>query len=251
MSPSVPCPGTGRTYSVLVVRTAASLERSVADLTARARIRDAAISCFAEAGFETSFRTIAARAGVSPGLITHHFGAKAALRAECDAEVFRRYHALKSAVVDEPGGALLARLAQPGDAAVVTAYMLRALHAGGAPAREFFESLVEHVRQVMAESIEAGLVRPSRDEEARARYMTAHSMGALLVQFLLEPDMTPDEFVASVTSQERGHVLPILELYTEGLFVDRRMLDDYLLYVGDPPGAAEASGTAGSAATPD
>ncbi len=34
----------------------------------------------------------------------------------------------------------------------------------------------------------------------------------------------------------RDHVLPTLELFTEGLLTSRRMLDDYLLYVGDPPG---------------
>lgn len=224
------------------MRIASSDERSAADLTARARIRDAAIACFAESGFDTSFRTIAARADVSPGLITHHFGSKAALRAECDSEVFRRYHALKSDSLDDPGASLLERLARPGDAALVTVYMLRALHAGGAAARDFFESLVDHVRQVTAESVEAGLVRPSRDEEARARYLTAHSMGAMLVHFLLDPSRSPDEFVASVLTRERGQVLPILELYTEGLFVDRRMLDDYLLYVGDPPGGAVPAG---------
>lgn len=231
------------------MRIASVGERSTADLTARARIRDAAIACFAESGFDTSFRTIAARAEVSPGLITHHFGSKAALRAECDSEVFRRYHVLKSEAIDDRAGGLFNRLARPGDAALVTVYMLRALHGGGAPAREFFESLVDHVRQVMAESVEAGMIRPSRDEEARARYMTAHSMGALLVQFLLEPDATPDEFVASAVSQERGHVLPILELYTEGLFVDRRMLDDYLLYVGDPPGEAVPADVGATAPT--
>ena len=236
-------------YSVLVVRTAPDAGRSAADLTARARIRDAAIVSFAEAGFETSFRAIAARADVSPGLITHHFGAKAVLRAECDNEVFRRYHALKSQAIEDAGGDLLAQLARPGDAAVVTVYMLRALQAGGAPARAFFESLVDHVRQVVAESVAAGIVRPSRDEEARARYLTAQTMGAMLVQLLLRPGLTPDEFVATVLGLQRGQVLPILELYTEGTFTDRRMLDEYLLYVGDPPparpaGAAPADATA-------
>ncbi|HEY5230130.1 MAG TPA: TetR family transcriptional regulator, partial [Galbitalea sp.] len=39
------------------------------DLTARARIRDAAITCFAATGFDATVRQIAARAGVSAGLI--------------------------------------------------------------------------------------------------------------------------------------------------------------------------------------
>lgn len=226
-------------YSVLNMRTVAEPRaRSDADLTARARIREVAIACFAEEGFDASFRTIAARVGVSPGLITHHFGSKTALRAECDAEVLRRYHALKSEAIGNPSGYLVEHLTQPGDAAVVMVYILRAIHAGGQPARDFLESLVDHAREIMAESVASGLVRPSRDEEARLRYLTYQSMGAMLVQFLMSPGLTPDEFVTAVQAGRQGQILPALELFTEGLLADRRMLDDYLMYVGDPPGGA-------------
>jgi AcrR family transcriptional regulator len=235
---------------MLVVRIAASQdERSASDLTARARIRDAAVACFAEQGFDASVRTIAARAGVSPGLITHHFGAKAALRAECDADVLQRYHTLKTEGMGDPSGHLVERLAQPGDAAVVLVYMLRAIHAGGPPAREFLESLVDHTRVIMAESVASGIVRPSRDEEARTRYLTYQAMGAMLVRFLVDPGLTPDEFVVSVNVAEQGQILPILELYTEGLLADRRMLDDYLMYVGDPPGGTARADAGASART--
>ncbi len=45
-----------------------------ADLTARARIREAALRHFAEEGYErATIRAIAATAGVSPGLVRHHF----------------------------------------------------------------------------------------------------------------------------------------------------------------------------------
>ncbi|MGW4059692.1 TetR/AcrR family transcriptional regulator [Amycolatopsis sp. NPDC004747] len=58
------------------------------DLTARARIRDAAIRLFAEHGMEkTSILDIAKEAGVSGGLIRHHFGSKDGLREACDAHV--------------------------------------------------------------------------------------------------------------------------------------------------------------------
>ena len=59
------------------------------DLTARARIRDAAIRRFGADGFGASVRAIAAEAGVSPGLVIHHFGSKDALRASCDEHVLR------------------------------------------------------------------------------------------------------------------------------------------------------------------
>ena len=55
------------------------------DLTARARIRDAAITLFADRGVETAtIRDIAQAAGVSSGLLRHHFGSKEGLRDACD-----------------------------------------------------------------------------------------------------------------------------------------------------------------------
>lgn len=64
------------------------------DLTARARIRDAALEQFAEKGINgATMRGIASVAGVSLGLVQHHFGTKAGLRLACDElviEVFNR-----------------------------------------------------------------------------------------------------------------------------------------------------------------
>ena len=50
-------------------------KRSAEDLTARARIRDAALALFAERGTDgATIRDIAKAAGVSGGLVRHHFG---------------------------------------------------------------------------------------------------------------------------------------------------------------------------------
>ena len=217
------------------MHTVSSLERAESDLTARARIRDAAIECFAEEGFDAPFRTIATRAGVSPALITHHFGSKAALRAECDDEVLRQYRAMKSEGIAEPSTHLLAALAAPGLAASRLVYILRAILAGGASARAFLDHLINDMRQVMADGVRSGLVRPSRDEEARLRYLTYQSMGALIVQFVTLTDATPEEFVASLSTGQQDTVLPILELFTEGFLADRQMLDDYLKHIAPPP----------------
>lgn len=55
------------------------------DLTAAARIRDAAIDVFGRRGFEAaSVREIAQQAGVSPALVIHHYGSKEKLRESCD-----------------------------------------------------------------------------------------------------------------------------------------------------------------------
>lgn len=63
-------------------------ERPPEDLTARARIRDAAMAEFADKGYTgATMRSIAAAAGVSVGLVQHHFGTKDGLRAACDEAV--------------------------------------------------------------------------------------------------------------------------------------------------------------------
>jgi len=58
------------------------------DLRAEARIRNAALKGFALQGIRaTSVREIARSAGVSPGLVQHHFPSKAALRTAVDEHV--------------------------------------------------------------------------------------------------------------------------------------------------------------------
>jgi AcrR family transcriptional regulator len=64
-----------------VVANAAG-DRSAGDLTARARIRDAALRLFAERGLDgTSIEEIAARADVSKPVVYEHFGGKEGLYA--------------------------------------------------------------------------------------------------------------------------------------------------------------------------
>lgn len=59
------------------------------DLTAAARIRDAALDQFAEHGYAgATMRGIADAAGVSVGLVQHHYGTKRELREACDEYVF-------------------------------------------------------------------------------------------------------------------------------------------------------------------
>ena len=64
-------------------------ERPIEDLSTRARIRDAAMVEFGEKGFKgATMKSIAAAAGVSVGLVQHHFGTKDGLRAACEERVF-------------------------------------------------------------------------------------------------------------------------------------------------------------------
>src|SRR5882762_2638903 len=77
-------------------------DRPAEDLTARARIRDVALRHFAERGVDgTTIRGIAADAGVSAGLVQHHFGSKEELRAACDAYVMNTIRREATAALDD------------------------------------------------------------------------------------------------------------------------------------------------------
>ena len=77
-------------------------DRSPDDLTARARIRDAAIQLFAERGIAAAtIRDIAQAAGVSSGLVRHHFGSKEALHDVCDAYAKERLDRLREEVFSD------------------------------------------------------------------------------------------------------------------------------------------------------
>src|SRR5690348_1863963 len=73
--------------------------RSVDDRTAIARIRDAAIQQFGERGFAVGLRSIAEAAGVSAGLVIHHFGSKDGLRKACDEFIAEEIRTSKEAAL--------------------------------------------------------------------------------------------------------------------------------------------------------
>ena len=120
-------------------------ERSAEDLTARARIRDAALRLFAERGLDgATIRDIARAAGVSGGLVRHHFGSKDDLRAACDSYALDQLMRIKEQAVLE------GQLANPGfmSAAHPTVlltlrYLARSLVDGSPAAAAVFDEMVE------------------------------------------------------------------------------------------------------------
>lgn len=207
-----------------------------ADLTTRARIRDAAVARYAREGFGVGLRAVAEDAGVSAALIVHHFGSKAGLRAACDAHVLQVVREAKEqALVTGGTQELLLQLASMDQYAPLVGYALRTMQAGGAAAREFVEHFVADAEVYMAEAVAAGTMRPSRDEQARARYLTVQGLGALLLDMTLHPLDDPTDVVGALHRYRDRMMLPAIELFTHGLLTDNRVLDAYLLYVGDPP----------------
>jgi AcrR family transcriptional regulator len=198
------------------------------DLTARARIRDAAIDAFAATGFDATVRQIATRAGVSAGLITHHFGSKDTLRAECDAEVLARILALKSDTIRMSPSETVGRIAQLDEYGSTFGYMLRSVRQGGEVGRAFLHSMIEDAREYVGAAVEAGMVRPSADEEARLELLVTQSIGGMLLQLTLHGETDLSDGGALIRSLSGRTSFALLELYTQGLVTDSRLLDEYV-----------------------
>ena len=75
------------------------------DLTARARLRDAGIALIAEGGTRAlTARAVSERAGVSQGLVRHHFGSMAGLLQACDEHVAEEIRSGKRDAIDPSSG---------------------------------------------------------------------------------------------------------------------------------------------------
>ena len=197
----------------------------------------AAIARFARDGFDATLRGIAEDAGVSAALLIKRFGSKAGLRVACDDAVLEAIRGIKNENIRAAAaGQLLPWMASNDEYTSVLGYTLQSVLRGGALGRAFVEHLIEDAVEYTGDAVARELARPSRDEQARARYLVLSGLGALLLTMLLDPPDDPSDLPGLMRRLQIESTLPMLELFTEGLFTTRRMLDDYLPYVSDPPG---------------
>lgn len=224
------------------------------DLTTRARIRDAAIHRFAAHGMDASLRSVAADAGVSAGLILHHFGSRAGLRQACDDHVLALIREFKTAVLRAGGRAaatLIPITAVEGYTTEV-GYALRALQHGGELTRHFVDATTANTETYVEEAVRDGVARPSRVPADRARALSVMALGALLLHLpgpAEEWDL--EELPALLRSYAESMTLPLLELYTEPLLTSRELLDSYLATPDGARAAARGATQAGCPAAPD
>jgi AcrR family transcriptional regulator len=198
-----------------------------ADLTAAARIRDAAIEQFGQHGFGVGLRTIAEAAGVSAALVIHHFGSKEGLRKACDDFVAEEIRSTKSdAMGSTDPASWLGQLAEIESYAAVTGYVVRSLQSGGELAMTLWQRMIDDAAEYFAEGVRAGTIKESRDPYARAKYLAITSGGGLLLYIQMHEN--PTDLRAVLRDYARDMVLPALEIYTEGLMADRTMYDAFL-----------------------
>lgn len=149
------------------------------DLTARARIRNAALRHFADCGFDrATIRDIARAAGVSPGLVRHHFGSKDELRKACDAYALDALHAyIERAMTDEGlnDPKLIAEARDP--LHPYQQYLARALIDGSEAAAQIFDEMVAMTEQILRQIDTQRPDPPAADLRARAAVTLAMALG--------------------------------------------------------------------------
>ena len=198
-----------------------------ADLTAAARIRDAAIEQFGQHGFGVGLRAIAEAAGVSAALVIHHFGSKEGLRKACDDYIAEEIRTGKSEAMRSTDPATwFAQMAEIEDYAPLMAYLVRSMQTGGQLSKTLWQKMIDDAESYLDDGVRTGLLKPSRDPRARAKYLAITGGGSFLLY--LQMHETPTDLRAVLRDYARDMILPSLELYTEGLMADSTMYDAFL-----------------------
>src|SRR5947208_12827122 len=179
------------------MRTVGVLE---SDLTAKARIRDAAMRLFGNEGVAaTSLRAVARAAGVSPGLIVHHFGSKEGLIRAVDEAVVARINLALSEVPLEGSAAELIAQRTEIVAALLRSqpalcdYLGRALSERTAASAELFHRLFTFAARD-ERLIVAGVLRAETDPFWRAMHQVILVVGPLLLRPLIERELGGELF---------------------------------------------------------
>jgi AcrR family transcriptional regulator len=198
-----------------------------ADMTASARIRDAAIEQVGKHGFGVGLRAIAEAAGVSAALVIHHFGSKDGLLRACDAYIAEEIRSEKSEAIQSHDPATwLTQVAEIEQFAPLMAYLVRSMQSGGDLAKTLWRNMIDNVESYFDDGVRAGTIKPSRDPKARAKYLGVTGGGGFLLYLQMHDN--PTDLRAVLRDYGNDMVLPALEVYTEGLLTDRTMYDAFL-----------------------
>ena len=184
------------------------------DLTARARIREAALKHFAEEGYErATIRRIAQSAAVSPGLLRHHYGSKEDLRKACDDHVVEVLRSSNAQILEDPSSSVVNRAASQ----IVARYVTRALADGSVTVGVIFDEMVTMTEQWLSRADEVRPDPPAIDPRIRAALITAMKVGIPLLHDHVSRALGTDMFEPE---GERLVALALIDIYSH------RLLDD-------------------------
>lgn len=195
------------------------------DLNTPARIRNAAILRFGEDGFaKTSVRAVASEAGVSAGLVIHHFGSMERLRQACDDHLVEMILGSKPHLIDEAdlSHSIRESLARVVSFRPLFVYLGRMLTDGGQAGSDLFDRFVTATRDMLDEGVASGQMNQSSDTHVLAAVLTAQGLMTVVLESHLARNLGATELTPEVMKQM---TLPVLEMQTHGLYRDETMLN--------------------------
>jgi len=166
-------------------------------------------------------RQIAAAAGVSPGLVIHHFGSKDGLREAVDAHVLAMFEAMLGELTTpglyDPGAAgslaeAVMRFLPPDSP--VPGYLRRLLLSGGDFGRQLFRRLYAGSMTALDAMSEAGLAARGADPAVRAAILLSNDLAVLLLREQLAEVLGSDPLSAAGMARWGREMLVI---YAAGL----------------------------------
>lgn len=183
------------------------------DLTSRARIRNAGLHQFATSGFAgTPMRAIAAEAGVTIGLISHHFGSKEGLKEAVESWIVEQF-ANAIARADAQAGESVASATSRDESVttmmqenpLIAAYLRRdLLEEGGAHA------LITRLAHLSGKSVDSlrdhGKASQDRNRVEQVVNVMVRQLGKLFLQPLI------DQIVLSFPENEQPEAMPELHV---------------------------------------
>lgn len=191
------------------------------DRSTRARIRDAAVACFAEHGWSgTTARKVAAGADVSPGSVIHHFGSMDDLRRACDEHVVRTVRRLKLDAIEQGEQLDVMSAMRDAPVAAIGRYLARMLTDGPAAAA-LVDEMVADARDYLERGVANGMIEPSEDPDARAAVVTLHGLGMLALHDHVRRLLGVDPTDPAATAEDlAAYARPVYELYDQGLLTN-------------------------------
>ncbi|MET9037774.1 TetR/AcrR family transcriptional regulator [Streptomyces mirabilis] len=163
-------------------------------------MREAASELFAEHGFAaTSTRSMAAAAGLSPALVTRHFGSTQGQRAAVDEYVLDRIgEQLRDLGSVEPGRGPMVSLGEVSDRVlgadpVLRGYLRHALLEDSAASAELFGRLLPGAR-AGTERLSEVHGEQAPDEEGAPFQMRCLILGPLLLERVMQPNLDEPMF---------------------------------------------------------
>jgi AcrR family transcriptional regulator len=191
------------------------------DLRAAAVIRETAMRLFAERGAAAvTVREIAAGAGVSAGLVIHHYGSKDGLKDAVDRRAVAFFEEMIGEfgrLGEEGGGASLVELfaARLESEPATVDYVRRLLLDGGEAADGLFGKLLDATEAGMRTLAAAGVVRPAPDERIRSAFLLSNDLSLVLLRRQLVRAVGFDPLTRDGLGPWSSAVL---DVYTSGVF---------------------------------